>query len=345
MTGIPLSRLIEELGLEPAAPLEGDPLISAVRPLAAAGSGDLSFLSNRKYRSQVADTGATAVLLEKPVAQTSAIQLLCPNPYATLARALELIYPEPKPTPGVHPSAVVAEDVSLGRDCAVGPFCVIEAGTVIGDGCVLESHVHVGRDCRLDDDCRLFPHVVLYRDVHLGKGVRIHAGSVLGSDGFGYAQDGGIHRKVPQVAGVRVGDRVEIGAGVCIDRGALSHTVIGEGTKIDNQVQIAHGCTIGKHSIIVSQTGLSGSSNVGNYSVLAGKVGVIGHVSIGDQVVVMGDSVVTKDLVKPGQYAGNPAIPHMTYQRQLASLRRLPELMTRVKKLEAAVGGKDHIDE
>ena len=345
MSSIPLSRLIEELALEPVGTLVDDPEIRAVRPLAEAGPGDLSFLSNRKYRAQVATTGATAVLLAQPVPETGAIQLLCANPYATLARALELLYPEPKPPVGVHPSAVIADDVVIGRDCSIGPYCVIESGSVLGDDCILGSHVAVAADCVIGDGCRLFPHVVLYRDVHLGKAVRIHAGSVVGSDGFGYAQDGGIHRKVPQVAGVRIDDHVEIGSGVCIDRGALSHTRIGEGTKIDNQVQIGHGVVIGKHSIIVSQTGLSGSSSVGNYTVLAGKVGVTGHVAIGDKIVVMGDSVVTKNLDKPGQYAGNPAIPHMTYQRQLASLRRLPELVARVKALETAVDGKDQTDE
>ncbi len=345
MTGVKLSELIDSLSLTTAQPLTVDPIILGVKPLSQAGPGELSFLSNPKYRDQLSTTRASAVLIKQALPGIKTIQVLCANPYATLARVLDRLYPEHVPASGIHPSAVVAEDVVIGEGCVIGPYCVVEAGAVLGQGCILESHVHIGRDCRLGQRCRLFSHVVLYRDVHLGNQVRIHAGSVLGSDGFGYALDGGIHRKVPQIAGVRVGDHVEIGSQVSIDRGALSHTEIGEGTKIDNQVQVGHGVVIGKHSIIVSQTGLSGSCSLGNYSVLAGKVGVTGHVAIGDQVIVMGDSVVTKSLDKPGQYAGNPAIPHIKYQRQQAALRRLPELLTRVKDLEAAHKQKGNEDE
>jgi len=209
----------------------------------------------------------------------------------------------------------------------------------IAAGSELVASVFVGRGCRIGRDCKLFPNVVLYPGTHLGDRVRIHANCSIGADGFGYAPTKGIHFKVPQIGSVVIEDEVEIGANSCIDRGALGVTRIGKGTKIDNQVQIAHGVTIGANCILVSQTGISGSASLGNNVILAGKVGVVGHVHIGDNIVVMGDSVVTKNLTEPGQYAGNPAIPHIQYQRQQAGLRMVAELRQRLRALEAAERG------
>ena len=323
--------------MDPASQPDSDFEIKSVRPLSEAGEGDLSFLTNPKYKSQALKTGASAILVSKAIEGCSALQLVCKNPHATLARILSALFPEPEMAPGIHPSAAVDPSAKIAPDCHIGAFCVVEAGCEIGAGSVLQARVTVMRNSKVGEDVRLFPGVVIYDDVHLGNGVRIHANTVVGSDGFGYAQDGGVHVKVPQIAGVRIENNVEIGSNVSIDRGANSNTIIGEGSKIDNLVQIGHGVKIGKHSIIVSQTGISGSSKVGNYSVLAGKVGVVGHVAIGDQVVVMGQSVVTKNLDKPGQYAGNPAVPHMQYQRQLVQIRKLPKLEERVKKIEKAL--------
>ena len=329
-----ISEFIAHFGLQTASPLTSDFEIRGVRPLDRAGPGDLSFLSNAKYRSQAEATRASALLIKEPMASCKAVQILCKDPYVVLARALQHLYPETSFKPGVHPSAVVDPTVQLGPACHIGPFCVLRPGTRIGTGTVLVSHVSVGADCRLGSGVRLFPQVVLYDQCQLGDRVRIHANTTIGSDGFGYAQEGGKHHKVPQIGRVILEDDVEIGANSSIDRGALGDTVIGKGTKIDNQVQIAHGVVVGKHSILVSQTGISGSATVGEHNILAGKVGVTGHVKIGDRVLVMGDSVVTKNLKGPGRYAGNPAIPHIQYQRQLAQIRMLPELKARVKALE-----------
>jgi len=329
-----ISQLVKTFRLELLSKLTEDVDIRGVRPLDKAQTGDLSFLTNPKYRQQAQKTKASAVLVREAVPDCGAVQLGCNHPYLVLANVLEHLFPEPVPEPEIHPSAVIAESATVPEDCYVGPHCVVEKGAVIGSGSVLVHGVSVGAGCVVGEDCKLFPHVVLYPGTALGNRVRVHANSVLGSDGFGYAQSDGVHIKVPQIGGVIVGDDVEIGSNVSIDRGALDNTVIGNGVKIDNLVQIAHGARVGEHGMIISQSGVSGSSSLGKHTILAGQVGVVGHIEIGDGIIVMGDSVVTKNLKEPGRYAGNPAVPFMTYQRQQAEVRRLPELVKRVKKLE-----------
>ncbi|CAM2007284.1 UDP-3-O-(3-hydroxymyristoyl)glucosamine N-acyltransferase [Acanthopleuribacter pedis] len=336
-----LSAIIAKYNLKAPEPLPRDFDVQSVRPLDRAGRNDLSFLNNKKYRGQAKTTAAGAVLTQTPVDGSHAIQLVCAEPYAVMARILADFHPEPEYPAGIHPRAVVEPGATVDPEASVGPLCHVAAGARIGKGSVLVSNVHVGRDTVVGDHCRLHPGVVLYHGVTLGDRVRIHAQSVIGGDGYGYAQTGGIHLKVPQIGGVVVGDDVEIGSNVSIDRGSLDDTRIGSGTKIDNLVQIAHGVDIGEHCLIVSQTGISGSSKLGKYTVLAGKVGVNGHVTLGDQVMVMGASVVTKDLKGPGKYAGNPAIPHMTYQRQKAHIRRFAELEKRVRQLESTLEEKE----
>lgn len=336
-----LSQLLSHFELQTAAPLSEDFEIKGVRPLTVAGKGELSFLSNPKYRNQVATSRASAILVREVIADTSAIQILCKDPYVSLARVLTLLYPEVKPKRGVHPSSVVDPSALIHASAFVGPQCVVGSGSVIGEGAELVARVTLSAGCKVGSNCKLFPGVVLYPGVSLGEKVRIHANTVVGSDGFGYAQDQGQHIKVPQIGSVVIGDGVEIGACTTIDRGCLDDTEIGAGTIIDNQVQIAHGVKLGKASVIVSQCGISGSARIGNHSMLAGKVGVVGHVTIADKVVVMGDSVVTKNLKQAGRYAGNPAIPHIQYQRQLAHVRTLPDLKKRIKQLETRLGEKN----
>lgn len=328
-----LSELLEQFQLTTAAPLTDDFAIRGVRPLALAGPAELSFLSNPKYRAQAIESKAGAILLEQPLPECGAVQILCKKPYVVLAKVLAALFPEPVPPPGIDPSAVVSPEAEIDPSATIGPACVVAAGARVGAGSVLVASVNLGPGSSVGARCKLFPGVVLYAGVTLGNDVRVHANAVIGSDGFGYAQEGGRHLKIPQIGSVIVEDGVEIGAGTCIDRGALDDTVIGAGTIIDNQVQIAHGVKIGKAAIIISQTGISGSAEIGDGCVLAGKVGVVGHVRIASGVVVMGDSVVTKNLDKPGRYAGNPAVPHIQYQRQLAQVRMLPELKKQVAAL------------
>lgn len=336
-----LSQIIETFELELLTPLPNNLQIQGVRALDQAGPGDLSFLtsSKPKYREMVRQTKASAVLVRELQPQCEAVQLGCANPDYVRAKVLELLFPEPKPAPGVHPSAVIGKKVVLGDGCTIGPFCVVDDGATIGAGTILDNGVSVAAGCEVGADCRLFPHVVLYQGTRLGDRVRIHANSVVGSDGFGYTFHQGQQAKIPQVGGVLVGDDVEIGSNVSIDRGGLEDTVIGQGVKIDNLVQIAHGVRIGDHGMIVSQSGISGSTTLGKYNILAGQVGVVGHIELGDGVIVMGDAVVTKSLPKSGQYAGNPAVPHMRYQRQQASIRRLDSALKRIKELEKRIQG------
>ena len=222
-----LSELLAHFQLETAAPSPQDFEIRGVRPLAEAGEGELSFLSNPKYRADVPATKASAILVKEALTEAPCTQILCPDPYLTLARVLALLYPEPKPPPGVHPTAVVAESARLGPGCSVGPYCVIGEDSILGPDCVLESHVQVGPACVLGTAVHLFAHVTLYRGTQVGNQVRIHANTVVGSDGFGYANDAGVHVKMPQIGRVRLDDHVEIGSNVSIDRGALADAIDG----------------------------------------------------------------------------------------------------------------------
>lgn len=332
-----ISQLLTRFKLECAAAPASDFEIKGVRPLADAGSGDLSFLASPRYKAQALTTGASAILVKAPVAGVKAVQILCRDPHLILAAILEALYPEPPFPELIHPSAVIETGARIGKQCHIGPFCLVGENASIGDGTVLVSHVTVSRDCVVGKGTMLFSNVVLYPRTSIGNRVRIHANTVIGGDGFGYAQDQGRHVKIPQIGRAIIEDDVEIGCNSSVDRGALSDTVIGRGSKIDNQVQVGHGVTIGKHCILVSQAALSGSARLGDYVILAGKAATVGHISVADKVLVMGDAVVTKDLKKAGRYAGNPAVPHMQYQRQLAHLRRLPELRERLKALENTI--------
>ena len=329
-----LSQLIAQFELRTATPLIQDFEVRGVAPLSEAGSGDLSFLSNPKYKKQVVETKASAILLQEPVEGVETVQLLCQNPYVVLARILAFLYEEPKRQAHIHPTAIIASTARVSSESYIGPYCTIGEHASIAAGVTLHSHVTIGENCQVGSGSVLFPHVVLYPHVIVGDHVRIHSNSSIGGDGFGYALDAGKHLKVPQISFVQIENHVEIGANVSIDRGALSPTQIGEGTKIDNQVQIGHGVKIGPHCIIVGQVGISGSSTLGHHTVLAGQVGVVGHIHIGHEVVVMGDSIVTKSIHKPGKYAGNPAVPYMKYQRQNAYIRKIPQLLERVNTLE-----------
>jgi UDP-3-O-[3-hydroxymyristoyl] glucosamine N-acyltransferase len=209
---------------------------------------------------------------------------------------------------------------------------------VIGANVVMLGQDYVGANCQVSDECFLYPHVTLYPKTQLGRRVRIHAGAVIGSDGFGYVFDSGAHRKVPQVGNVIIQDDVEIGANVTIDRGALGPTTIGKGTKIDNLVQIAHNVTIGEHSLVVAQAGIAGSTRLGNYVTLAGQVGLAGHLKIGNRVTVAAQSGVMHDIPDGQKWFGSPAMPDRKMKRQVLAMQQLPELLRRVAELERRLG-------
>ena len=300
----------------------------------AAKPGDLTFAENEKYFRLAEKSQASAILAPEEFSSEAKPVIRVTNARVAFARVLPLLFPQKAFAPGIHPSAVIAESAQVDNSAHIGPNCVIGENAVIGRQAVLEANCIVGDQSSLGQAVRLFPNVTIYPQSRIGDHVRIHSASVVGSDGYGYVFDEGHHRKIPQIGGVVIGDDVEIGANVTIDRGALGDTEIGEGTKIDNLVQIAHNVVIGKHCLIVAQTGIGGSTKVGEYTTLAGQVGVVGHIEIGPKSVVAAKAGVINNLDGGKQYMGFPAIPDREAKRQIIALQKLPELIKRIKKLE-----------
>ncbi len=321
-------------------------VIRGLSALGEAQPGDLAFLGNARYRAEVATSRASAILVPADfTGEPSADQvfLLVDNPSVALARVCARLEQQlwPKPAPGVHPSAVVAAGISVPPTATVGPHCIIEAGAQIGERVHLQARVYVGARAVVGDDAWLGPGVTLMAECRLGNRVRLHAGVVIGSDGFGYEFTGGRHEKIPQIGSVEVADDVEIGANSTLDRARFGRTVVGEGTKIDNLVQIGHNVRIGRHCVLCAQVGVSGSSSLDDYVVLGGKAGIAGHLRLGKGARVGGGAGVTTDI-EPGAFVnGNPAIPLMLERRVAVLKQRLPSLFRRVELLEEAVrGGK-----
>jgi len=333
MPSFTLSQISSRLGGQ----VVGDPdlVVTGFAPADSAKPGDLTFAENASYFVRAEQSAASAILVAEDYKSPSGKALLrISNARLGFAQILPMFFPEPVFAPGVHPSAVLAESSQVDPTAHVGPGCVVGERCKIGAGSVLQARVCVGDDCQIGEQCRLFPNVTLYPRTQVGKRVRIHAGTVVGSDGFGYVFDQGQHRKVPQVGNVMVHDDVEIGANVTIDRAALGATVIGKGTKIDNLVQIAHNVTIGEHCIVVAQVGIAGSTKLGNYVTLAGQVGLAGHLRVGDRVTVAAQSGVMHNIPEGQKWMGSPAQPDRVTKRMLLAMERLPELLRRVSELE-----------
>jgi UDP-3-O-[3-hydroxymyristoyl] glucosamine N-acyltransferase len=303
-------------------------------PADCAKPGDLTFAENDAYFAAAEQSAASAIIVAGPFKSAHKVLIRVSNARVAYAKALELFFPEIQPPAGIHPSAVIAARAQIDPTAHIGPFCVIGDQVHIGARAVLHASNYVGAHCKLGNDVVLFPNVTLYPRTELGHRVRVHAGTVIGSDGFGYVQDGGVHRKVPQIGNVIVGDDVEIGANVTIDRGALGPTTIGKGTKIDNLVQIAHNVQIGENCLLVAQVGIAGSTKLGNYVVLAGQVGLAGHLKIGNQVTVAAQSGIMRDVPDGRKLWGTPALPDLEMKRQIVALRKLHDLFKRVAELE-----------
>ena len=327
-----LGRLADALG----ASLQGDAgrVVRGVAPLDVAGPDQVSFLTDRKYLRQARASRAGALLVARDVADLSAALLQVDHPQQALIVLLGLFHPEPRAEPGVHPTACVAGGARVDRSASVGPLAVVEAEAVIGPRSRVGALSFVGRGAVLGEDVRLHPHVVIREDVRIGNRVIVHAGAVLGADGFGYAFDGQAHRKIPQVGGLRIEDDVEIGANTAIDRATLGETIVRRGTKIDNLVQIGHNCDVGEDVILVSQVGIAGSSRVGNRAMLAGQVGVADHVTIGAGAILTAKSGVPNDVPAGEVWSGIPSRPTSEQKRIWAGESQLPELIKRVRALE-----------
>jgi UDP-3-O-[3-hydroxymyristoyl] glucosamine N-acyltransferase len=309
-------------------------------PAERAQAGDLTFAENEAYFVRAEQSAATAIIADNRFKSAKKILIRVPDARIAFAKALALFFPERKFAAGIHPNAIIASSAQVDTSAHIGPHCVVGERVRIGARTVLQAGNFVGDDSKLGNDVNLFPGVTIYPRTEIGQRVRIHANTVIGSDGFGYVQDGGIHRKVPQIGNVVIGDDVEIGAGVTVDRGALGSTVIGKGTKIDNLVQVAHNVEVGEGCLLVAQSGIAGSSKLGNYVVLAGQSGISGHLKIGNQVTVGAKSGVMHDIPDGGKWLGIPAQPDKQTKRQMIALQLLPELLKRVAALEKKLGRK-----
>jgi UDP-3-O-[3-hydroxymyristoyl] glucosamine N-acyltransferase len=302
--------------------------------------GDLTFAENDEFFSRAEQGAASAIIVSGNLTSTTGKVLIrVTNARIAFAKVLALFFPEPVLSAGIHPSAAIARTAQIDMGSYIGPNCVIGERAQIAGGTILHAGNCIGDDCKIGAGTVLFPNVTLYPRTELGQRVRIHAGAVIGSDGYGYVLDGGVHRKVPQIGNVIIGDDVEIGANVTIDRGALGPTVIGKGTKIDNLVQIGHNVQIGEHCLVIAQVGVAGSSKLGNYVILAGQAGIGGHLQIGNKAIVAAQSGVMHNIPDGQTWMGSPAQPDKQTKRQMIAIQYLPELLRRVSKLERAAGG------
>lgn len=315
-----------------------DPLLRGVAGLADAGATDLSFVRQESMLGQAAESAAGAllvgrqVLVDKPSVQVDDPYLAFARVLAEVQTDLDRVFP-----PGIHPSAVIAPDADVAAAAAIGPYCVVGAGAVIGAGTRLGAHVTVGCDVVAGGDCLIYPQVVIREGCRLGQGVILHAGVVLGSDGFGYLPGPNGMQKIPQVGIVTVADRVEIGAGATVDRATTGHTTIGTGTKIDNQVQIAHNVRIGKHCALSAQVGVAGSTVIEDGVVCGGQVGIADHLRVGSGSQIGAQSGLVGDLPAGSRVFGTPALPVRESFRVTAATRRLPALLSQVRELKLQV--------
>lgn len=314
-------------------------VITGLANLEQAKPGELSFLGSDRYRSAFASTAASAVVVQRKVnlpPNPKPIVLLVDDADLAMARVAEMFAPPvPRPAAGVHPTAVVSTTASLAAGAAIGPNVFVGDRTQIGRNVVLHPGVYVGSDVVLGDDCELFPNVVVRERITIGNRVIIHGGSVIGSDGFGYRWDGRKFAKVPQIGTVIIEDDVEIGSCTCVDRAKFNATVIGKGSKIDNLVQIAHNVKMGAHCLLAGQSGVAGSAEIGAGVVMGGQSAIKDHITVGSGVVVAATASVASD-VEDGQamYGGSPALPRRQWLREQAAMRRMPELLVQVRKLQ-----------
>jgi UDP-3-O-[3-hydroxymyristoyl] glucosamine N-acyltransferase len=330
--GFTLGQLAEVLD----ATLDGDATrtVTGVAPLDAAGASDVSFLVDPRYEAAARTSRAGAFVAPIGTRGLPAPVLECRAPRRAMIELLTLFFPPPAPPAGVDPAAVVAEGAVIDPSASIGPLAVVDAGARIAARVQVRALAYVGRDVEIGEDSVIHPHVVLREGVRLGRRVIVHAGAVLGADGFGYVSDGGIHRKIPQVGGVLVEDDVEIGANTTIDRAMLGTTVVRRGAKIDNLVQIAHNVEIGPDCILAAQVGIAGSSRLGHHVVLGGQVGVSDHVTIGNNVMVTAQSGAAFDLAGDANYSGTWARPVTHAQRIWVAQGELPAMLVRLRKLE-----------
>ncbi|MDY7578700.1 UDP-3-O-(3-hydroxymyristoyl)glucosamine N-acyltransferase [Herbaspirillum sp. RTI4] len=340
---IRLGELVERLGGQLTG--DADIEVTGIAPLDTANASHITFLSNSKFRAQAAQTQAAALILS--AADAAVIQpdyhgacIIASNPYAYFARSAQLFVTlsEPAAVPGVHPSAIISDSAHVASSATIGPHVVVEANASIGEHAIIGAGSFIGRDARIGDGTRFHPRVTFYAACVIGQRGIVHSGAVIGADGFGFANDGGEWVKIPQVGRVLIGDDVEIGANTTIDRGALADTVIEEGVKLDNQIQIAHNCHIGAHTAIAACAGIAGSATIGKYCSIGGAAMIHGHITIGDRVHVSAGTLAMRSIPEAGQYTGfYPVTKHGEWEKSAALVRNLPALRERIRALEKTV--------
>lgn len=323
------------------AKLRGDAAvrIDHAAALAEAGPGSITFVSGASYYRLLATTAAGAVILDPEAAgHYTGNALIVDNPHLCFARIAGFLHPEPSQSPGIHITAVIDASAMVAAGAAIGAYTIIEAGVVIGEGVSIGPGCHIARDASIGPGSRLIGRVSIAHGCVLGARNLVHPGAVIGSDGFGFAHDGASWVKVPQLGRVIVGDDVEIGANTTIDRGALGDTIIGNGVKLDNLIQIAHNVQIGEHTALAACVGVAGSAKIGKRCAIGGRVGILGHLEIVDDVQVAATSLVTGSISKPGMYSSSiPAEPAEIWRKNVARLHHLDSLMRRLLKIEQKV--------
>ncbi|MFC1668321.1 UDP-3-O-(3-hydroxymyristoyl)glucosamine N-acyltransferase [Chlamydiota bacterium] len=313
--------------------------ITGIGDIINAKSGDLSFVDNKKYVTYLKTTQAALVIIGKncPVPDEKTV-VIVENPSLSFSKALELfIKPEKVFCPGIHETAVIHPRCNVGKNVSIGPYTVIEEKVNIEDGVCIGSGVYLGVGAAVGKNTKLYPGVIVYGRSVIGAEVIIQSGTVIGSDGFGYITVNGIHKKLPQLGNVIIEDAVEIGANVTIDRARFGSTIIEKGVIIDNLVHIAHNVRVGKNSIVVAQVGISGSTSIGQGAILAGQVGIAGHLTIGERAIILAQSGISKNVPPGEKWFGSPARNVIETNRQIVSLKKVPELIKKIKNLEQKV--------
>ncbi len=332
-----MPKKLKEIAEYVQGELVGDPSveISGVAGIEEAQVGELTFLANPKYKAFLKKTSASCVIVGKETEKAEVPLIRHANPYLAFSRVMELFFETKREYPQtIHPTAVLGKEVKLGQEVHLGPYVVIEDNVCLERKVTVLAGSFIGAGSIVGENCLIYPHVTIRENTEIGKNVIIHSGAVIGSDGFGYAQERGMHHKIPQMGKVIIEDDVEIGANVTIDRATLGATRIGQGTKIDNLVQIGHNVVIGKNCIIAGQVGISGSTKIGDNVILGGQVGLIGHIKIGNNVMIGGKSGVTKDIPENMVIFGYPAREIKKTKKIEACLSRLPEYIKRLKEME-----------
>ena len=341
--GTRLGELVERLGGQ----LMGDPNleVSGIAPLTDAGVSHISFLSNSKLRAQAAHSRAAALILAPAddqfvAASYAGARIVTPNPYAYFARSAQFFaaQDEIRPAPGIDPSASVAPTARVDASAHVGAHVTIGAGAVIEADVVLDPGCVIGPDAMIGAGSHLFANVTFHARCQIGRRAIIHSGAVIGSDGFGFASEGGVYIKIPQTGRVMIGDDVEIGANTTVDRGALADTVIEDGVKLDNQIQIGHNCHIGAHTAMAGCVGVAGSAIIGKYCTFGGAAMVLGHLSIADHVHISSGSMVSRSILEPGQYTGfYPLAKNAEWEKTAAIVRNLSAMRDKIRALEKTI--------